>query len=162
MENESDHAHTAETEKKNLNPLVIGIAVILVLGVILAPRLLGNKDSNQAVLTPTKTTETTSESELPEISSSETVKEFIVEGGDFKFSPNTFSVNKGDTVKVVFRNVEGMHDFVLEGFNVKTNVVEAGNSETVTFTADKVGEFEFYCSVGTHRKMGMTGTLSVK
>lgn len=152
MENEPEHVHSAETEKKNLNPLLIGVAVVLVLGVILIPRLLGDKDNNQSVV----------ESELPEVSSSETVKEFIVEGGDFKFTPNTYSVNKGDTVKVVFRNVEGMHDFVLEGFNVKTNVIEAGNTETVTFTADRVGEFEFYCSVGSHRKMGMTGTLSVK
>lgn len=152
MENEPEHVHPTETEKKNLNPFLIGVAVVLVLGVILIPRLLGDKVNNQSVV----------ESELPEVSSSETVKEFIVEGGDFKFTPNTYSVNKGDTVKVVFRNVEGMHDFVLEGFNVKTNVIEAGNTETVTFTADRVGEFEFYCSVGSHRKMGMTGTLSVK
>jgi hypothetical protein len=40
--------------------------------------------------------------------------------------------------------------------------VGAGASDVVEFTADKAGTFEYYCSVGNHRAMGMKGTLTVK
>jgi nitrosocyanin len=90
------------------------------------------------------------------------VKEFTVEGKNFSFSPSTLTVNKGDTVKITFKNSGGMHDFVLDEFNVKTKPIESGASETVSFTANKAGTFNYYCSVGNHRAMGMQGTLTVK
>src|SRR5438045_184326 len=48
------------------------------------------------------------------------VREVTVEGSSFKFAPNQITVNKGDKVKVTFKNVGGVHDFVLPDFNVKT------------------------------------------
>ncbi|MFZ2025507.1 MAG: cupredoxin domain-containing protein [Microgenomates group bacterium] len=90
------------------------------------------------------------------------VRAFTVEGGNFKFTPNTISVNQGDTVKITFKNTEGFHDFVLDEYQLRTKQIPAGQEETMEFVADKVGTFEFYCSVGTHRKMGMVGTLEVK
>ncbi|MHB1330889.1 MAG: cupredoxin domain-containing protein [Minisyncoccota bacterium] len=89
------------------------------------------------------------------------VKEFTVEGSTFAFAPNTMTVNVGDTVKITFVNKIGFHDFVLDEFNVKTQQISAGQSETITFVADKAGTFEYYCSVGTHRQQGMVGTLTV-
>jgi len=91
-----------------------------------------------------------------------TVKEFTVEGGNFFFKPNTLTVNKGDTVKITFKNSGGVHDFVLDEFSVHTKQISGGAEEVVTFVADKAGTFEYYCSVGTHRQMGMKGTLTVK
>jgi plastocyanin len=90
------------------------------------------------------------------------VKEFTVEGSNFKFIPATLTVKKGDTVKIVFKNSGGFHDWVLDGYpNVKTKQIQGGSQETITFVADKAGKFEYYCSVGTHRQMGMKGTLTV-
>lgn len=89
------------------------------------------------------------------------VQEFAVSGEPFKFTPDAMTVKKGTTVKVTFTNKEGMHNWVLDEFNAKTNTIAAGKSETVTFVADKVGSFEYYCSVGNHRAMGMVGTLTV-
>lgn len=89
-------------------------------------------------------------------------KEFTVEGSNFKFVPSAISVNKGDTVKITFKNVSGFHDFKIDAFNVATKQIQGGSQEVVTFTADKTGTFEYYCSVGTHRAMGMKGTLMVK
>src|SRR3990167_9256749 len=37
-----------------------------------------------------------------------------------------------------------------------------GQSASVEFTADKAGGFEYYCSVGTHRAMGMVGAFIVE
>ncbi len=90
------------------------------------------------------------------------VKEFTVDGSNFKFEPATMSVNKGDKVKITFKNTGGFHDFVIDELSVKTKQIGANASETVEFTADKVGNFEYYCSVGNHRGMGMKGTLTVK
>lgn len=89
------------------------------------------------------------------------VKDFYVEGSPFKFVPNTITVNKGDTVRITFKNVQGTHDWRLDEFSAATNVIQTGETEVITFVASESGVFEFYCSVGNHRAMGMVGTLTV-
>lgn len=91
-----------------------------------------------------------------------TEKQFTVVGGNFSFTPNKITVNKGDTVTIIFQNNEGFHDFVLDEFTIRTKQIKAGDQQTVQFIADKTGSFEYYCSVGTHRQMGMKGILEVK
>lgn len=90
------------------------------------------------------------------------VKEFIVEGFNFKFSPSEIRVKKGDTVKIVFKNTGGFHDWVVDEFSAKTKALKAPEEETITFVADKAGTFEYYCSIGSHRQMGMKGNLIVE
>lgn len=90
------------------------------------------------------------------------VKEITVEGSPFKFLPAEIKVKKGQTVKVVFKNMQGMHDFVVDEFSAKTKAIKAKESETVEFVADKTGTFEYYCSVGNHRSMGMKGNFIVE
>lgn len=85
-----------------------------------------------------------------------------VEGGMFYFKPNEIRVKEGQLVKIEFSNVEGMHDFVIDEFNVKTNTIQTKKSETVEFTPNKLGEFEFYCSVANHKQQGMVGKLIVE
>jgi plastocyanin len=72
------------------------------------------------------------------------------------------SVKKGDTVKITFKNTGGFHDLKIDEFKVATKQLQGGASEVVTFVADKAGTFEYYCSVGNHRAMGMKGTLTVQ
>lgn len=90
------------------------------------------------------------------------IKEFTVVAGNFTFTPNVMTVNKGDTVKIIFKNNQGFHDFVIDEFGVKSEQGQGPFEETLTFVADQAGSFEYYCSVGTHRQMGMVGTLIVK
>ena len=89
------------------------------------------------------------------------VTEFTVRGKNFSFTPATMAVNKGDKVRITFINDSGTHDFVVDGYNVRTKTLQTGQSETIEFIADKTGTFEYYCSVGSHRSMGMKGTLTV-
>lgn len=90
------------------------------------------------------------------------VKEFTIVGtANMKFSLNEMKVKKGDKVKVTFKNEGGFHDWMLDEFSAKTKQLQAGQSETVEFVADKVGTFEYYCSVGQHRAMGMKGSFVV-
>ncbi|MBP9715548.1 MAG: cupredoxin domain-containing protein [Candidatus Pacebacteria bacterium] len=90
------------------------------------------------------------------------VREFTIEGSNFAFVPSSITVNKGDKVKITFKNTQGFHDFVVDEFGAATKQGQAPFDEVIEFTADKAGSFEYYCSVGTHRQMGMKGTLIVK
>ncbi len=90
-----------------------------------------------------------------------TVKEFTVSGTNFAFEPSTITVNKGDNVRIVFKNTQGFHDWKIDEFGAATKQTGAPTEEVLEFVADKAGTFEYYCSVGQHRAMGMKGTLVV-
>ena len=85
-----------------------------------------------------------------------------VESSSFKFVPNTITVKKGVKTTIVLNNMDGMHDFVVDALAIKTKIVKGVGQDTVEFTADKAGSYEFYCSVGNHKAMGMVGTLIVE
>lgn len=144
----------------------------VVISVIVGLLLLGGYWLFQSNRTKTETTQTldqtlnstqpTKEDLSTDSAQTKTTKEFTVVGTPFKFEPSTIRVKKGDTVKIIFRNDQGFHDFVLDEFNVKTKQIQALNQETVEFTADTTGTFEYYCSVGNHRQQGMRGNLIVE
>lgn len=90
------------------------------------------------------------------------LKEITITGKNFEFSKKEIRVRKGDFVRINFSSTDGIHDWIVDEFNAKTKQVSAGQSSSVDFAADKVGSFEFYCSVGAHRKMGMVGKLIVE
>lgn len=89
---------------------------------------------------------------------------FNITGGSFYFTPNEIKVKQGDKVKIVFTNILGTHNFILEAFKVQTKTIKDGESDTIEFTADKKGTFEFYCGVGNgyHRMKGQIGVLLVE
>ena len=97
-----------------------------------------------------------------ESSINEGVKVFTVTGSNFKFDVPEIRVKAGDTVKITFKNSGGFHDFVIDEFKVKTKQGNGPSEETVTFVADKAGEYFFYCSVGQHRANGMEGKFIVE
>lgn len=90
------------------------------------------------------------------------VREITISGKNFEFSPKVINANKGDVLRIIFINNQGKHDLVIDGYNLKTEVIPTDSSVALNFVADKEGTFEYYCSVGEHRVQGMTGTLIVK
>lgn len=89
------------------------------------------------------------------------VKEISVTNKGYDFIPKEIRVKKGDTIRLTFINGGGFHDWVLDEFDAATKKIAGGKSETIEFVADKSGNFEFYCSVGNHRAMGMWGKFIV-
>ena len=87
---------------------------------------------------------------------------FNITGKNFEFSSTEIRVKEGDTVTINFTSNSGFHDWVVDEFNAATARVQAGDSSSVTFVADKTGTFEYYCSVGSHRANGMVGKLIVE
>lgn len=115
--------------------------------------------------TNTNTTSTIPPTETPPAPTAPTGKAVAVTvvGKNFGFEPGTIKVKKGDTVTVTFQNQTGTHDWVVDEFQgARTKIIQGGQTDTVTFVADKVGTFEYYCSVGSHRQMGMKGSLIVE
>src|SRR3989344_2474578 len=107
-----------------------------------------------------KDTETIAANNIPE-------KVFTLTGENYKFildgkeSPE-LKVKEGDKVIIKFTNTAGLHNWILDEFNVATKQVKTGESSSVEFIADKKGTFEYYCSVGGHRFEGMKGNLIVE
>jgi len=90
------------------------------------------------------------------------VTTFTVTAANFAYDLKELKVKKGDKVRVVFKNAEGFHDFRIDEYAVDSGKLQAGGEKIVEFTADKAGAFEYYCSVGKHRDMGMKGNLIVE
>lgn len=150
-----------------MNGRYIGILIIVVILVLTGGMFLANRsaitgtpvnpnlentnlDSSSTTATSTATSTATGVERV-----------FSIEGKNFALTPATMTVKVGDTVKITFKNVEGNHDLKIDEFNVATARLKAGEEETITFVADKTGSFEYYCSVGSHRAMGMKGILTV-
>lgn len=142
----------------NKTVTIVVIVIIIIVGALL---FWGQRSAEAPVVTPGTEVENVVDSTTPSVNQS-TVKEFAVDGTPFKFSLNEIKVKKGDTVRIVFTNVQGSHDWVIDEFNARTKILPAGQTETIEFVADKTGTFEYYCSVGTHRQMGMKGNLIVE
>ena len=92
----------------------------------------------------------------------ESVKTIVVMAANYVYTPSEIRVKQGERVEIKLEIQEGMHDFVIDELDVKTQVLTAGQTETVTLDTSQSGEYEFYCSVGNHRQMGMVGKLIVE
>ncbi len=72
------------------------------------------------------------------------VKEFSITSKSLK---DKFVVNKGDLVRLTVKGTDFQHCFSLPGFNIDQDI-NVGQEEIVEFKADKIGNFEFFCSHG--------------
>lgn len=90
------------------------------------------------------------------------VQTFNIKGSNYSFDLKEIKVKQGQTVRIIFSNEGGMHDWVLNEFNARTPQINSGQTSTIEFVADKAGTYEYYCSVGNHRAMGMKGVLIVE
>lgn len=161
-----DDQNGATVEKKGFNPvyLVVGLVVLGIIGVVIATK--GNKTSVQpspVTQNSLSSPETNQVQPSPEVQNpAGPVKEFTVDGSSFEFDPSTITVNKGDNVKITFKDTDGMHNLVIDGYNLSTDVIRPGGTDTISFVADKAGTFRYYCSVSNHADLGMVGTLVVQ
>lgn len=102
------------------------------------------------------------------ISTNNVPKTFIITGENFNFYVDgknnaNIIVKKGELIRIEFTSTQGMHDWVINEFNVATSQVRNTDDMTfIEFVADQVGTFEYYCSVGSHRSFGMKGRFIVE
>lgn len=90
----------------------------------------------------------------------EDIRTINMKTGNFFYDPASITVKAGEEVKLVFETNSGMHDFVIDEIDFKAQVKQG---ESATFTAPtEPGTYAYYCSVGSHRAMGMEGVLIVE
>lgn len=143
---------SGESPKSNTG-LFVGTAVLIL--VAIGAYFVFGTNKNLSVAPVTNSTPTSEALQDPNI------KTFNVDGSSFAFSPDSITVNKGDSVKIIFKDTDGRHDLVIDGYNVKTDIIGPGKTDTIEFTATKTGTFEYYCSLPGHKAQGMTGKLVV-
>ncbi len=114
-------------------------------------------------MTASPTTMQESASSSSSISPSMMTQELTVAGNEFSFSPSSITVKKGQTIKITFKNVgKYPHNFTISDLNLHTKTLQPGETDSIEFTADKVGTFEYMCTVDSHAEKGMKGTLIVQ
>ena len=154
-----ESVQTEETKKGGLGPflfVLVVFVIILAVGLWFGTRGRKSVSENNQV-TPVGNLESQEES----TSGSREVRTIEVEAGMYYFKPSEIKVKKGEKVRIVLKNVEGMHDFVIDELKVNSGIIQSGQTTEFEFVAEKTGEFEYYCSVSNHRAMGMKGTLVV-
>lgn len=82
-----------------------------------------------------------------------------VRAGNFFFSPRELTAQVGEEVVLDMR-VTGVHTFTIDELGV--NVRLRQGTDSVRFTPDRPGQFEYYCAVPGHRERGMLGALTVE
>ena len=66
-----------------------------------------------------------------------------IAASNWKFDKEEYTVKQGETLKVSFRNAEGIHAVEITGYNVHLDQ----NNPTQEITFDKPGEYEIKCSL---------------
>lgn len=85
-----------------------------------------------------------------------------IDAKNFAYSQKEIRVKRGEPVTLTLTVSDGFHDLVVDELGVRTKKMSKGQADVVTFTPEKTGTFEYYCSVGTHRAMGMVGKIVVE
>lgn len=168
-----------------MKKLHIITAVIVVVAILIAGWVIGSGGSEDTEELPVVDTTLNSEDATDDAATSELVEEDLPLNDDelveeetelsnvsldismdnFSFSTTQINAKPGDVVEVFLVTSEGNHDFVLDELGVKSSVLASGETETIRFTVPEsaAGQtYEFYCSVGNHRALGMVGTLVVE
>ena len=87
--------------------------------------------------------------------------ELTLTATDIAYDVSNVSGQVGQTVNIDFVNQGALeHNFIIDEFGVE-NLLQSGESATVSFTLQQVGKYEYYCNVAGHLEAGMKGTLTV-
>lgn len=116
------------------------------------------------------TQEVMEKGESKEGESNQEASEFVMAENDkvqlnasnFTFKVNEIRAKVGDKLTVMVTVDSGTHDFVIDELDISTGVIPVGETKIVSIPTDKPGTYEYYCSIGKHRELGMKGVLIIE
>ena len=83
---------------------------------------------------------------LPVQSTTPQERVFRIEARQFAYSPSELKVNAGDTVTFELVSNDVVHGLYVDGYGVSVEA-DPGQTQTLTFVADKPGSFRFRCNI---------------
>ena len=87
----------------------------------------------------------------------------IVEGTEFSLTPNEITVERGEEITIIFKNMGNVaHSFVIDELGIRTEPIVPGDATKIILTPENTGSFNYWCDVEGHRNAGMEGTIIVK
>ncbi len=91
------------------------------------------------------------------------INEIKVSAKEFAYTPSTITVNKGEKVRITLTNDgAASHNLSIQGLGISTKTIVPGESDSIEFTPSTAGSFTFFCTIDSHKDLGLTGTLEVK
>ncbi len=141
--------------------IIISTIAIIVFVLLISVSLKNNNqiDNNQTAINERSSADKNDNQSVKEFSM-ESFTEIVDGKPKPQFSLKEITVNKGDLVRIKIFVKNGKHDFKIDEFNVFADT-PTEQETIVEFTADKVGEFVYYCNQPGHRAAGHWGTLKV-
>jgi heme/copper-type cytochrome/quinol oxidase subunit 2 len=70
----------------------------------------------------------------------------MVDASTFAFSPAEIKINQGDRVTIELTSMDVVHGLFLDGYDLQLTA-DPGQTNKISFIADKSGSFRFRCSV---------------
>ena len=79
------------------------------------------------------------------------------------FWPRKIEVHLGQKVKLRIRNVDTVtHGFAIPALSIQAGDIKAGHQIVVSFTADTIGKYDFYCTAWcSEHHLQMRGVIEV-
>ena len=71
---------------------------------------------------------------------------FRIEAAQFAYSPYELNVNPGDMVNIQLVSSDVVHGLYVDGYDISIQA-DPGQTNTLTFVADRPGSFRFRCNV---------------
>ena len=143
-------------------------AALLALGLAGLTACGGSDSGSDSAATSTSETATSSSAETPASGSSSSggsaeAEAITATEQDFSISLDEDTLKAGSYTITVVNNGHATHDLAVEeDGTTKATSDKIGPGESTTLTVDlDAGEYVFFCSIGTHRAMGMELTVQV-
>jgi heme/copper-type cytochrome/quinol oxidase subunit 2 len=83
---------------------------------------------------------------LPSSQAEPVERNLRIEASSYEFSPAAVRVNPGDRVTIELTSMDVVHGLYLDGYDLQISA-DPGQTETLTFIANRSGTFRFRCSV---------------
>lgn len=83
---------------------------------------------------------------LPTSAATPQARTFQVDARQFAYSPSELRVNPGDTVTLELVSVDVVHGIYIDSYDISVEA-DPGQTQSLTFIADKSGSFRFRCNV---------------
>ena len=97
------------------------------------------------------------------LSADDEVQRIDVTATEFALELSSTTLESGRAVELVLRNEGALaHNIKIQQLGLKSQTVQTGKTDTLSFQAPAPGEYQVVCTVPGHKQAGMTATLRVE